>query len=235
MVPSGRSGRSRRLEVGQGNGGISDGSSAITIDKLVFQASLAWSSASYRLSNAMKVTLACCLVVLLVSACLAAGQEEKTGRGAWNSGLSEFFRTVDSDGDGQIEPAEAMRYIGDSFGAELPEQDRNLAVQQMSQNLDGSDYGVTVSKAEVEQHLRTLLKVRMVLAATGTCWKYLPSKRYLAFWSGTTALDGSCPTTLSFTQLRCAGQPGGRVDQTCCGPAPIRGNISAKLRHCMPQ
>ncbi|KAK9814892.1 hypothetical protein WJX73_001518 [Symbiochloris irregularis] len=51
-----------------------------------------------------------------------------------------------------------MRYIGDSFGAELPESERKLAVQQMAKNLDGSDSGVTVSKAEVEQHLRTLLK-----------------------------------------------------------------------------
>ena len=56
--------------------------------------------------------------------------------------------------------SQPMRYIGDSFGAELPEHERGLAVQQMSQNLDGSDLGVTVSKAEVEQHLRTLLKVR---------------------------------------------------------------------------
>ena len=85
---------------------------------------------------------------------------------AWSSGLSEFFRTVDKDGDGQIEPAEAMHYIGDSFGAELPESERKLAVQQMAKNLDSSDSGVTVSKAEVEQHLRTLLKV---WARNGIC------------------------------------------------------------------
>ena len=101
--------------------------------------------------------------------------------GGWNSGLSEFFKTVDSDGDGQIEPAEAMRYIGDSFGPDLPEQDRRLAVQQMSRNLDGSDSGFTVSKAEVEQHLRTLLKVRapatwletgsIVLSAAASPWR----------------------------------------------------------------
>ena len=99
----------------------------------------------------------CCFLVASRAFQTAA---EGTG-GGWNTGLSQFFRSVDSDGDGQIEPAEAMRYIGDSFGAELPEQDRRLAVQQMSKNLDGNDFGVTVSKAEVEQHLRTLLKVML--------------------------------------------------------------------------
>lgn len=86
-----------------------------------------------------------------------------TVAGGWDSGLSEFFRSVDSDGDGQIEPAEAMQYIGDSFGTELQEKDMRLAVQQMSKNLDGSDSGHTVSKAEVEQHLRSLLKVRIMV------------------------------------------------------------------------
>lgn len=98
---------------------------------------------------------------------------------AWTSGLSEFFRTVDKDGDGQIEPAEAMRYIGDSFGAELPESERNLAVQQMARNLDGSDTGVTVSKAEVEQHLRTLLKVQTL--SSDPHW--LCSRLYAQLWS----------------------------------------------------
>ena len=97
------------------------------------------------------------LSIVEVGTLLAVGVSASS---AWNSGLAEFFRSVDSDGDGQIEPSEAMRYIGDSFGTELPEKDRKLAVQQMSRNLDGSDSGVTVSKAEVEQHLRTLLKVR---------------------------------------------------------------------------
>lgn len=95
-------------------------------------------------------------LVLAVYSQHAIGLEAAETR---DDGLSEFFRSVDVDGDGQIEPAEALRYIGDSFGAELPEQERTLAVQQMSQNLDGSDTGVTISKAEVAEHLHSLLKV----------------------------------------------------------------------------
>lgn len=106
------------------------------------------------------IRLAVCIKWIVVLAHQVLYASGDTADGGQHVGLSEFFRSVDADGDGQIEPAEAMRYIGDSFGAELPEQERRLAVQQMSQNLDGSDFGVTVSKAEVEQHLRTLMKVR---------------------------------------------------------------------------
>ena len=83
----------------------------------------------------------------------AAGVSDKTPRG-----LSEFFRTVDVDGDGQIEPTEAMHFMDQHFGP-TEKQDAGKLVEHMSHNLDGSDRDVTISQQEVEKHLHNLLKV----------------------------------------------------------------------------
>ena len=76
-----------------------------------------------------------------------------------DSALESFFGSIDKDGDGQIEPSEARQYIDANFDRSDINLDASKAAQQMSKNLDGSDSDATISKDEVEGHLRRLLKV----------------------------------------------------------------------------
>ena len=76
-----------------------------------------------------------------------------------SSALESFFGSIDKDGDGQIEPSEARQYIDANFDRSDFLLDASKAAQQMSRNLDGSDSDATISKDEVEGHLRRLLKV----------------------------------------------------------------------------
>ncbi len=73
--------------------------------------------------------------------------------------LNRFFESIDRDGDGQIQPAEASQYIDANFDENELSVNPNKAAQQMSITLDGSDPDSTVSKEEVEKHLKKLLKV----------------------------------------------------------------------------
>ena len=108
------------------------------------------------------------LGLLLVSICLCCHSctttglaQEEEGR-QWGTALEQFFGTIDKDGDGQIEPAEALQYIDANFEpADIHQQDASRAVQQMSRNLDGSDSDATISKEEVEKHLKKLLKASL--------------------------------------------------------------------------
>lgn len=97
--------------------------------------------------------------VLAINFCLlqpCSCQAQQEGRPI---GLSEFFNQLDTDQDGQIQASEAMQYIGKEFGnSEFEEQDLDAAVQRMESKLDSSDTDMTVSQAEVEAHLRTLLQ-----------------------------------------------------------------------------
>ena len=104
-------------------------------------------------------------VLLLPSLAPSHGKAEPPGvtDGKWNSGLAEFFDSIDKDGDGQIEPSEALQYIDANFDpTDIPNQDAGRAVQHMSTNLDTNDHGVSISREEVEKHLRSLLKVFIV-------------------------------------------------------------------------
>jgi hypothetical protein len=85
----------------------------------------------------------------------------------WHSGLDEFFKRVDIDGDGQVGPTEARRYIGANLGA-TGEAEISAALTQMTDNLDSSDAGNTISEAEVEAHLRKLMQVQ-TLASLSWC------------------------------------------------------------------
>ena len=80
--------------------------------------------------------------------------------------LSTFFHSVDKDGDGQIEPDEAMAFMGDHFG-DVAEHDVHHAVNLMKHNLDGSDQGQTISQSEVAEHLHSLLQVLSASTACG--------------------------------------------------------------------
>ena len=73
--------------------------------------------------------------------------------------LDRFFESIDQDGDGQIQAAEATQYIDANFDEHELSVNPTKAAQQMSSSLDGSDSDATVSKEEVEKHLKKLLKV----------------------------------------------------------------------------
>ena len=74
------------------------------------------------------------------------------------SGLARFFTSVDTDGDGQIEPHEAEAFMGESFGEDAAHE-VHKAISLMKSNLDGSDQGQTISQSEVNEHLHSLLQV----------------------------------------------------------------------------
>lgn len=83
-----------------------------------------------------------------------------------NKGLSRFFGSVDRDGDGQIQPSEALSYIGANFDEGEINGNEREAAGWVYENLEGTDADATISKAEVERHLRRLLKVLICVSAT---------------------------------------------------------------------
>ena len=72
--------------------------------------------------------------------------------------LDRFFDSIDQDGDGQIQAAEASQYIDENFDEHELAINPSKAAQQMRSKLDGNDADATVSKEEVEKHLKRLLK-----------------------------------------------------------------------------
>jgi len=94
---------------------------------------------------------------------------------SWNPALEKFFGSIDKDGDGQIEASEAKQYIDANFGESDIHVDASNAAQQMSRNLDGSDSDATISKEEVEGHLRRLLKVLSICQLCNCCYDTHPS------------------------------------------------------------
>lgn len=114
------------------------------------------------------------LLLLLFGGCLAHIKDDDS----FSSGLSDFFKTVDKDNDGQIEVSEALQYIEQSFGPQdFPDQLKADAVENMKQNLDTNDIGATISKLEVEQHLRSLMQVSCL-----NCDSYTRSSQTFGNW-----------------------------------------------------
>lgn len=91
------------------------------------------------------------LAVLFLSTCCRGAQENGTPD-RWKGSLGDFFSSVDLNDDGQIEPQEAAKYIGDGV---VGDQD----LQCMQSNVDGADHGDTISEGELQQHLQSLMKV----------------------------------------------------------------------------
>jgi hypothetical protein len=106
------------------------------------------------------------VLLLLGSLSFCSGSPDVKDRN-WHTGLDEFFKRVDIDGDGQVGPTEARRYIGANLGA-TGEAEISAALTQMTDNLDSSDAGNTISEAEVEAHLRKLMQVQ-TLASFSWC------------------------------------------------------------------
>ena len=107
-----------------------------------------------------------CLCAVLVSpysrflAPVAAGLSG-TDSHARSDALNRFFGSIDKDGNGQIEAKEASQYIDANFDEQDITVNPTKAAQQMSSKLDGSDPDVTISKEEVERHLKKLLRVSL--------------------------------------------------------------------------
>ena len=105
--------------------------------------------------------LGSCLIVLTLDLFLVLSlvNGEGTATDEQRVGLSQFFGSIDRDGDGQIEPAEALSYIGANFDERDINESQIQAAERIYQNLEGTDADATISKAEVEKHLKRLLKV----------------------------------------------------------------------------
>jgi hypothetical protein len=78
--------------------------------------------------------------------------------------LEDFFKSMDSDGDGQIQKQEASQYI--SSHSEVPDGERQSdgsvarEAEQAIASLDGSDIDDTISIEELESNLDERLQVR---------------------------------------------------------------------------
>lgn len=108
-----------------------------------------------------------CLVFLLWSLCLAyvCCNDIAADDASRSQALDRFFESIDKDGNGQIEVTEASQYIHDNFNERDIRGNPAGAAQQMNMNLDSSDADATVSRVEVERHLRKLLRVPSHIAS----------------------------------------------------------------------
>lgn len=108
-------------------------------------------------------------VVVLLIAWHTVGGGCGTKLKDWHLGLDEYFRKIDVDGDGQVAPAEAKRFIRQTLGT-THEGELTDAIVQMTSNLDGTDHGSTISEKEVETHLRKLMQVDSC-GISGRAWE----------------------------------------------------------------
>ncbi|GMH41423.1 hypothetical protein BSKO_09333 [Bryopsis sp. KO-2023] len=74
--------------------------------------------------------------------------------------VSQFFGSLDGNSDGQIDETEARKYIGESIGGSEfdTRQKVDAALDQMTTNVDGTDPLTTISVAELQNHLKDLLR-----------------------------------------------------------------------------
>lgn len=144
--------------------------------------------------------------------------QELGGSEGWSAALEQFFGSIDKDGDGQIETAEALQYIDANFDSPDIRQDVRTAAQQMSTNLDGSDSDLTISKEEVETHLRKLLKVSF------------PHTRFR--YKNITSISFFCAQQyVSLTECAGAGEQGHRMGETLGADAAVRKGVQGELHY----
>lgn len=82
-------------------------------------------------------------------------------QGCQETAASEFFQTLDGNKDGEIDEQEARKYIGEALGGSEFDtlQKVDAAVDRMKSNVDGADPYATISKEELQQHLKRLMQV----------------------------------------------------------------------------
>lgn len=114
--------------------------------------------------------LACLLMLAYVSCEPQPAHSGAAGKRASNA----FFKSLDTNANGQIDSTEASAYIGEHIGGSDydTQQELTQAVHQLMQKLDGADTGATVSLTEFDLHLHKALEVRrcthgMPVAARG--------------------------------------------------------------------
>lgn len=78
--------------------------------------------------------------------------------------VSHFFDSLDGNQDGEIDENEARQFIGESLGGSDfdTSQKVDVALDRMKLNVDGGDPSTTISKAELNQHLKRLLQVSFI-------------------------------------------------------------------------
>lgn len=104
-------------------------------------------------------------ILLIVSVLLVWCPGHLLGSSSHASGhLRKLFDSLDKDHDGQLQQQELSSYIV-SLAPEFTNSNQQLqrAVAGAIGRLDSPDAGLGVSQAELEQHLHTLLQVRV-------CW-----------------------------------------------------------------
>jgi hypothetical protein len=94
-------------------------------------------------------------LLLLIACCTATVAAQHI------SPVKSFFKDVDVDGDGQLQQSELQQFVGSRIQgseAQTKQQIKEAALQSIVR-LDGNDAGSTISEAELELYLHTVLKV----------------------------------------------------------------------------
>jgi hypothetical protein len=101
-------------------------------------------------------------VAVLLLLCKPVVRQAKCDDSRLSSQVQTFFYALDRNHDGQLERSEVERYVGASVGGTdyQTQQQLDTAAQQAIGRLDGGDLGTTISEAELERHLHTILQVR---------------------------------------------------------------------------
>jgi Ca2+-binding EF-hand superfamily protein len=98
---------------------------------------------------------AACLLLLIACCTATAAAAQHI------SPVKSFFKDVDVDGDGQLQQHELQHFVGSRIQgseAQTKQQIKEAALQSIVR-LDGNDAGSTISEAELESFLHTVLKV----------------------------------------------------------------------------
>lgn len=132
-----------------------------------------WLVVLQRCSDISKPPLSLCFfleaMVLWILALLFCGNIQTTSTSySRHAAVSHFFDSLDGNQDGEIDENEARLFIGESLGGSEfdTSQKVEVALDQMKLNVDGTDPYTTISKAELNQHLKRLLQVRRALGTS---------------------------------------------------------------------
>jgi hypothetical protein len=77
-----------------------------------------------------------------------------------HSAMHHLFEAIDSDGNGQIQPEEALYFFKEQWNASKSDSSSAVgASKAFMDEVDGQDEGQTVSEAEMQKALSRRLKV----------------------------------------------------------------------------
>lgn len=105
----------------------------------------------------MHLRCSCRLLLLLLLLQLGPGSPAEP-----DPHLRKLFAALDKDHDGQLIKSELRSYIKNTDSSYSSSTTLDQAVERAIGRLDSPDVGLGVSRTELEQHLHTLLQVRLV-------------------------------------------------------------------------